>query len=280
MVDIKIETGNMGAMTQKISGLIVAHNEEELIEDALKSLDFCDEIVVVLDKCSDGTKKICEKYTQNLIEGAWDLEGERRNLGIEACTGPWIVELDADERVSKGLAKEIKDVVATAPKGYALIPIDNYIGNRLVTYGWAGSFGTNNAKKLFYKGCKVWGMQRVHPKLTLKGKQMQLTSPITHLIDKDINDMIDRLQRYTDWQANDWRAKGYLPKFRTSLRKSATRFYKSYWARKGYKEGRYGFLLALMAALFPLLTHLKAELETGAQNKPVSKPLPSGKKNR
>ncbi|MEC8467446.1 MAG: glycosyltransferase family 2 protein, partial [Pseudomonadota bacterium] len=84
--------------------------------------------------------------------------------------------------------------------------------------------------------------------------------PIIHLVDTEINDMVDRLKRYTDARAQDLAKEG-LPKFRTTLRKGLTRFYKSYFARKGYKEGRMGFLLALMAMLFVVLSHIKAEVE-------------------
>ena len=255
-------------MVVKLSGLVVAHNEEEVIEDALKSLSFCDEIVVVLDRCTDGTKAICEKYTKNILEGAWEIEGARRNLGIDKCAHDWIVEVDADERVAEPLAKAIQDFVQTAPDGHCLLPVQNYVGDRLVQHGWAGSFGTTKAKKLFKKGCKIWGAQRAHPELELNGKAMEVGMDLgpgdglVHLVDKDINDMVDRMQRYSDAMAQDWRDRGHKPKFKTSLRRAFTRFYKSYWARKGYKEGRYGFLLALMAGLTVIFTHLKAELES------------------
>ncbi len=254
-------------MPAKLSALVVAHNEAEVIEDCLKSLVFCDEIVVVLDKCTDGTKAIAERYAHTLVEGSWELEGERRNTGIDACAGDWILEVDADERIHPDLAIEITQHIQAAPEGYVLLPVDNYVGQRLVLHGWAGSFGTTRAKKLFKKGCKLWGAQRVHPSLELKGQEMRLGEDLApghrliHLVDKDINDMLDRLKRYTDAAAADMRQSKRIPKFRTSIRKGLTRFYKSYWARKGYKEGRYGFLIALMAALFPILTHLKAELE-------------------
>lgn len=255
-------------MSIQLSALIVAHNEEAMLDDALASVAFCDEIVVVLDKCTDGSKAIAQKHTQHILEGSWELEGERRNLGIEACNGSWILELDADERIPSQLAEEITAFVQrhASTDGYALLPIDNYVGQRCIRYGWAGSFGTTMAKKLFRKGCKWWGMQRVHPQLTLKGQEYRLNNPLIHYVDRDINDMIHRLQRYTDAAAADMRSKvkagGKMPHFGVTLRKGFTRFYKSYVARKGYKEGRYGFLLALMAMLFPILSHIKAELES------------------
>ncbi len=249
-------------MKNKISGLVVAHNEEDMIEDALKSLNFCDEIIVVLDKCTDNTKKIAQKYTSNIIEGSWELEGERRNLGINKCTNKWVLELDGDERISPELKTAIIQHIKTAPDGYVLLPIHNYVGNRWIKYGWAGSFGTSKAKKLFTKGAKIWGDQRAHPALTLNGKETEIINAgIVHLVDKDINDMIDRLKRYSDWVAADMRDSGKIIPLKTAVRKGLTRFYKSYYARKGYKEGKYGFLLALMACLFPILSTLKASLE-------------------
>lgn len=249
-----------------LSGLLVAHNEEEVIEDALKSLHFCDEIIVVLDRCTDKSADISQKYATKVIKGGeaenFHIEGIRRNTGIEACAGKWVLELDADERVSPELAKEIKQTIQSQKEeGYYLLPVHNYVGKRHVQYGWAGSFGTNSVARLFTKGSKTWGDGLVHPKVELQNKFGRLTQPIIHLVDKDINDMIDRLKRYTDARAKDMASAGELPKFRTTVRKGLTRFYKSYFARKGYKEGRMGFLLALMAMLFVILSHIKAELE-------------------
>ena len=91
-----------------LSGLMVAHNEEEVIEEALKSLHFCDEIIVVLDRCTDQTASIAKKYATKVVEGGagdnFHIEGVRRNTGIEACKGTWVLELDADERISPELA--------------------------------------------------------------------------------------------------------------------------------------------------------------------------------
>jgi glycosyltransferase involved in cell wall biosynthesis len=92
---------------KKLSAVIVAHNEEEKIADCLRSLNFANEIVVVLDKCSDRTKEIVLEFTDKIIEGSWNIEGARRNVALSAATGEWILEIDADERISKELAQEI-----------------------------------------------------------------------------------------------------------------------------------------------------------------------------
>ncbi|MBF0248668.1 MAG: glycosyltransferase family 2 protein [Alphaproteobacteria bacterium] len=251
----------MNARKVTVSALVVAHNEEENLAACLDTLSFADEIVVVLDKCTDGSRDIAARYTGRLIEGSWEIEGPRRHAGIDACAMDWILEVDADERVSPELGGEILDKIQTAPFGHFLIPYDNYVGERLVRYGWGGSWGVSATVRLFARGAKVWGQQRIHPGVGLKGERMWLEHRMVHLVDRNISDMIQRLDRYTTSRARDMRAKGDIGSFPNNLRRLFSRFFKCYIGRKGYKEGYYGFLIALMAGLFPLLSHLKARLE-------------------
>ena len=73
-------------MKKKLSILIVIKNEEKQIEECIKLLNFADEIVIVLDQCTDNSEKICRKFTSKIYKGSWDLEGERRNYGIQKCS--------------------------------------------------------------------------------------------------------------------------------------------------------------------------------------------------
>ena len=82
-----------------------------------------------------------------------------------------------------------------------------------------------------------------------------------HYVDRDISDMIKRLDRYSTAKAADLRASGDVGRFRSNVRRIFSRFYKCYIGRKGYREGRYGFLIALLAGIFPILSYLKATLE-------------------
>lgn len=246
---------------KRLSALVVAHNEELQLADCLECLKFADEIVVVLDKCSDGSRTIAARYTDHLIEGKWDIEGERRNTGIEACSGDWIIEVDSDERVSTALSNEIRQTIGKSKSGYFLIPFDNYIGDKRVRYGWGASWGVSAAPRLFCKGYKRWGDQRIHPALDLKGPKGVLKNRIVHYVDRDISDMINRLDRYTTAKAADLRASGNIGSFGHNVRRIFSRFWKCYVARRGYREGPYGFLIALFASLYPVLSYLKARLE-------------------
>lgn len=252
----------MAEKTLRLSALLVIHNEEEILEECLSRLGFADEIVVVLDKCTDNSESICQRYTQRMLKGSWEIEGDRRNQGIDYCQGDWILEVDADEWVTQNLAAEIKSVIAGAEADIYNIPVHNYVSGKWIRHGWGGNFGKNGYPGLFRKGVKRWGKERIHPNLVVTGKQgPDLTHAIIHHIDKDISDMIRRFNSYTTARAKDLRDRNEIGDFKNMVRKIFSRFWKSYVARKGYKEGGYGFLIALFAALYPVVSHCKAALD-------------------
>ena len=245
-----------------LSALVVARNEESRLAACLERLRFADELVVVLDRSTDRSAEIAREFGARLIEGGWEREGDRRNLGIRECRSDWIVEVDADEHVSPDLAAEIRRTIERSKADWHQIPVDNYIGARRVRYGWGASFGKGAYAGLFRPNAKVWGPERVHPKLTLTGETGEmLTARLDHYVDRDVTDMIDRLNRYSSARAADLRAAGDPGKLSSNIRRVFSRFFKCYVQRKGYREGGYGLVIALCAGLYPLLSHLKAVLD-------------------
>jgi glycosyltransferase involved in cell wall biosynthesis len=249
-----------------ISAVMCVRNEEGQLADCLAGLAFASEIIVVLDRSTDRSKTIAEAFGARIIEGEFEREGERRHAGIDAAIGPWIFEVDADERVTGDLAAEILLTAQNSTADRHLIPVDNFIGNRLVRYGWGAAFGKGAYVGLFRKGTKSWGNQRVHPKLVLTGEAGErLRSPLKHYVDRNISEMIARLDRYSTLRARDlreqWKQTDINETFGKNISRIFGRFYKCYWRRKGYREGRWGFLIALMAGLYPILSYLKATLE-------------------
>lgn len=245
----------------RLSALVVCHNEAHQLAECLDLLTFADEIVVVLDRCTDDSAAIAERFGAKTIPGAWPLEGPRRNTGIAACSGDWIVEVDADERLPPALAAEIRATIATATPGFFLIPFDNYVGGRLVRHGWGGVWGVRAAPRLFSRGAKSWGDQRIHPRLRLDGPKRWLSVPMIHHVDRNLSDMIQRLDRYTTARAADLRASGDIGRLSTAIRRFFSRFIKCYVQDHGYREGAWGLVIALMGGLYPLLSHLKARLD-------------------
>ena len=250
-----------------LSAVLCVHNEEKRLPSCLEKLLFADELVVVLDRCTDSSRAIVEGFLPKfreggrIVEGAFEREGPRRHAGLDAARGDWILEIDADEHVSPELAAEILAKIEKPDGDWFHIPVDNYIADRLVRYGWGASFGVSAVVRLTRRGVKHWGGQRVHPKVDLDGRKGDmLANPLAHYVDSGVSDMVSRLNRYSTLRALDMRDEGIRETLRHNVARMFGRFYKCYVRRKGYREGEWGFLIALMAALFPILSYLKARL--------------------
>jgi glycosyltransferase involved in cell wall biosynthesis len=246
-----------GAAGPALSALVVARNEEARLAACLEHLRFADEIVVALDRSTDGSAAIARRCGARLLEGAWEIEGERRNAAIAACRGAWILEVDCDEHVTPALAAEIRTAIAAVGDGYFLVPMANHIGGRLVRHGWGAYNGVARKAALFRRGAKHWGAGRVHPKIELLGARRELHASMNHFVYRDVSDMLRRLDRYTDLAALDALERGTAPGLARSLRRVFSRAWKSYVARRGYREGAWGVALAMLSGLYPLLIYLK-----------------------
>ena len=246
-----------GIQHPSLAAVVIARNEEAQLGACLDSLAFADEIVVVLDRSTDGSAAIARARGVRVVEGAWELEGPRRNAGLDACHCDWTIEVDADERVPPALAAEIRERIAHAEADMFLVPMANHIGGTLVRYGWGAYNGVAAKPILFRAGTKRWGEGRVHPRVTLPRTHGTLRYSMNHFVDRDIGDMFRRLNRYTDLAALDTIDAGTVPSLAGALRRIFSRGWKSYVARKGYREGAYGVALASFSALYPLLIYLK-----------------------
>lgn len=246
----------------KLSAVLCVHNEERRLGRCLEALKFADEIVLVLDRCTDRTRAIGEAHGAVMISGVFPLEGPRRAAGVQAATGDWILEVDADEIVGADLAAEIRGCLDDTRFAWRKVPVDNYVGGRLIRHGWGGSFGTTLAARLYRRGVKRWGGERVHPDVTFDGPQgPKLKAAIRHQFGETVSDLFRRLDRYTDLRAQDLREHGGDTRTGDNAWRGLRRFWKCYVKRGGWKEGGWGLLISLMAGLYPLVSALRAELD-------------------
>jgi glycosyltransferase involved in cell wall biosynthesis len=253
-----------------LSVVLCVHNEEPVLEACLQRLTFADEVVLLLDRCTDASEAIARRYADLVIAGDFPLEGPRRAAAVAAARGEWIFEIDADELISPALAAEVRALVdSPAAADYFQVPIDNYVGDHLIRHGWGGSFGTTSVARLFRRGTKTWGLEHVHPTVRFCGREGAiLKHGIVHHVDADMGDMMRRLERYTALHAVDLTVhpRGGVA---SNLFRAVRRFYKCYVSREGYREGDWGVLIALMAALYPLISTLRARLESDVAGDPA-----------
>lgn len=110
----------------RLSALVCAQNDEKRLAACLERLDFVDELVVVLDRCTGACAEIARRHADRVVSGAFPLQGSSRTAGIEACRGDWILEIDAGDQIGFALAQEIRDAIHGAIEAdHFLLPIDH-----------------------------------------------------------------------------------------------------------------------------------------------------------
>ncbi len=244
-----------------LSAVVVAHNEELNLEDCLKSISFADEVVVILDKCTDKSKEIAMKYTSKIFEGSWEIEGERRNFAQSKCAGDFVMEVDADERISEELKDEILREITTAKDINFSAPIENYIGKDRLKNTTIRSLIVTDRQFINFRGGKNYQQdRRLHPVASLQGEVRHLKGKILHYMDKDITSFLARFNRYTSLRSSDIIDSGKTNKKSTAslIGSYLNRFIKSYFVKKGYRDGLLGLVVCLVGCSYNMVSILKS----------------------
>lgn len=238
----------------KLSVVISAYNEEKTIEDCLKSVKgWVDEIVVVDNISTDNTEKIVKKYTKKIFKQKNDPTSidTQKNFGFTKATGDWILSLDADERVTPELAKEIKEKITVKDTVGYWIPRKNILFGKWIEHtGWY----PDEQLRLFRKGKGEYKAKHVHEDLVVEGAVEHLREHILHENYQAIGQFIERnLLRYAPNEAESIIANGYTFSYIDALWFPAREFLSRYFAREGYKDGLHGLVLSLLLAAYHLV---------------------------
>lgn len=240
----------------ELSVVILTKNEERNIKDCLESVvGWADEILIIDDNSIDNTVAIARKYTDRIIVRKMDIEGRHRNFVYSQAKNLWVLSLDADERVTPELKNEIKDAlkVDTKYNGFT-IPRRNFIGNYWVKYaGWYPS----PQLKLFKKDKFRYEEVDVHPRAFMDDPCGHLKSDIIHYSYKNIEDFLNKLNNQTTREAQKWHAQNKPMHLGRFLWRTYDRFMRTYFTRKGYKDGFIGFSVSFFAGFYQFLSYLK-----------------------
>ncbi len=191
----------------KLSVAIAAFNEEENIGNCLKSVrDFADEIILVDGGSVDKTVAISKSYNAKVILADNPPNFHiNKQKAIDAARMEWVLQLDADEIVSKELGGEIRKVIASGSNknGY-WIPRKNYFLGRFLTKG--GQY-PDYTLRLYRKNYGRLPQKSVHEQAEVNGETGYLTNPLIHIADKKFSRYLTRFNRYTDLFADEIKQK-------------------------------------------------------------------------
>lgn len=226
---------------EKISVVIITLNEAHTIEDCLRSVAFADEIIVLDSGSTDGTPKICRRFTPLVFETDWPGFGMQKNRAIDRATGDWILNLDADERLSPELVEEIQAAVQSNEyDGYQVSSSSSFLGRTLRHGDWSR---TRNVR-LVRRGFGRFSESEVHEKLVIRGPIGELKNVIIHQSMESLEELLDKVNRYSSCGAAERRKRGESSSLGKALSHGSWTFFRSYFLRRGFLDGREGFLEA------------------------------------
>lgn len=257
-----------------LSVVITAFNEEKKLEACLESVqDIADEIVVVDCSSADKTAAIAKKYTKHVYTQKNDpLHIDlQKNFGFSKATGDWILSLDADERVTPELGKEIKEVLfsnlnlsnphlSPLPAGRQGLPqerkeINGYwIPRKNIIFGkWIEHTGwyPDYQLRLFRNGSGKYTEQHVHEFISVEGETVYLTEPMIHLNYETVLQFFLRTATvYAPNEAEALLQKKYKFNYVDAIRMPSREFINRFFGREGYKDGLHGLVLSILMAWY------------------------------
>lgn len=242
----------------KISVVINTRNEEQNIEDCLKSVNFADEIIVVDMESTDDTVKIAKKYTDKIFSHKMVGYVEpARNFAISKAIGDWILIVDADERIGKGLAQKIIDIANSKEADFVRIPRKNIIFSQWIRHSrWWPDLNI----RFFKKGSVDW-QNEIHSIPVTYGTGINLPQDeelaLIHYHYKTIDEFIERALKYSRQQAKELLDSGYVFEPSDLITKPFSEFISRFFAGEGYRDGLHGLVLAFLQSFAILLIYLR-----------------------
>ena len=226
----------------RISVTIITLNEEKNIRECLESLSWADEIVVLDSESKDRTVEIARDYTDKVFIEPWTGQGAHKNRAINLAQGPWIFSVDADERATPELAKEIRKAVDKGTSdAYALRRKNIYRGQWIRHSGWWPDWVT----RLFRKNGARFNDRVIHEALVLEGPIGRLKEPLLHHSFRNVGDFIERASRYATHLAEMMYRQGQRSSLLTALSHASFECLNTYLFRRGFLDGGAGVLIAV-----------------------------------
>ena len=240
----------------KISACIISYNEENKIEDCLKSLDgIADEIIVVDSLSTDKTKEIVKKYTDKIYDQNFLGHVEQKNLAVEKANNDWILSLDCDERLTDELRAsilKIKDDLESAD-AYRMARKTFYV-YRWLNYCWYPDFKV----RLFNRTTAKWGGTNPHDRIELNGENIvTLKGDIQHFSFNSISEHIQTIDSFTEIGAQEIIKKGKSVSLISPFTHGIWTFLKLYVFKKGFMDGYAGLIVSILSGMHTFIKYSK-----------------------
>ena len=239
----------------KLSVVIICKDEESNIAECIMSISWADEIVVIDGGSKDETIDIAKKYTDNVFINEWKGFANQRNFSITKTSYDWVFSIDADERCSKELEKEIKDILKNDKINYNgfKIPRKSFFLNKWIKHcGWYPGYQL----RLFNKEYTHVTDRLVHEGFSVNGEVGVLKNDILHYTVNSISDFMTRINKYSSLAAQEKVNKKKVTRIDLIIRPILS-FTREFIFKKGFLDGIHGVMVALFNSITNKLTYMK-----------------------
>ena len=231
----------------KLSAIVITRDNERTIGRCIESLAWAGEIVVVDSGSTDRTVEICRALgAQVHTTSDWPGHGPQKNRALDQAGGAWVLSIDSDEWVTPELRSEIERVLAAldAAPGYAIPRRSSFCGRFMRHSGWWPDY----VVRLFRRDAGRFTDDHTHERLVVNGRIGRLREPIMHEAITDLDQMLTKMNAYSSSSAAmklERRERGTLL---AGVLHGAWAFFRTYFLRLGFLDGREGFILAVANA--------------------------------
>lgn len=240
-----------------ISVIIITQNEAHNIRDCLKTVIWADEIIIVDAESTDTTRDLCREFTHRIFVRKWSGFADQKQFSLDHATQPWVLSIDADERIPNELAQEIKDLIKSAPEhdGFKIPRLSTFLGKPIYHGGWYPGYQLRLFRR---EKCRL-SQSRVHEGFIVEGSVGLLKNHMMHFTHATLEESLARLNRYSSLEALDRfeRLKGKKIHWWDLIAHPFAEFFRKFVAKNGWRDGMHGFLMAMVSAMVKLSLYAK-----------------------
>ena len=235
----------------KLSVTIITKNEAAHIEAALESVAWADERIVVDSGSTDDTVAIARRHADRVVVREWPGYSEQKNHAAGLARNDWILSLDADERVTPELAREIQDLLASDPRapGYRTPRVTWYLGRWIRSTDWYPDYQL----RLYDRRHGHWPPRRVHESVRIDSVPGRLRHELQHFAYRDLAHHLATMDRYTTLAAEQMLEEGRRASPLAIALHPPVAFLRNYVLRLGFRDGTTGLIVSALNAYYVFL---------------------------
>lgn len=241
---------------QTLAVVISAYNEESVLARCLASVSFADEIIVVDNASSDKTAEIAKKYTDKIYKRENQLMlNINKNYGFSKAISDWILNVDADEEIPPGLAKEILSAIRSDPTENGFwIKRKNLLFGKWIQHGL---WWPDKQLRLFRRQKGKFPCVHIHEYIEVEGRTRELTESYIHHNYESVHQYLTKIDRASSSEALSLKEMNHQFVWYDAIRFPLSDFLKIYFAQQGFRDGLHGLVLALFQAFYSFAVFAK-----------------------